>query len=83
MLMRTTVRLDEGLLEQAKAEAARRNKTLTALIEESLRLAVMGSGGPKRRSKITLPVSRQTGGTMPGVDINNSADLLDLLEERR
>lgn len=82
-MMRTTVRLDDGLLEQAKAEAARRNKTLTALIEEGLRLLTLSSGKPQRRNRITLPVSRQGGGTMPGVDINNSADLLDLLEERR
>jgi hypothetical protein len=83
MQLRTTVRLEEGLLEQAKAEAARRNKTLTALIEEGLRLAMANPKTPVRRKRVTLPVSRRGGGTMPGVDINNSSDLLDILEGRR
>jgi hypothetical protein len=82
MPLRTTVRLEESLLEQAKAEAARRNKTLTALIEEGLRLALVNPRTRIRRKKVVLPVSRQTGGTQPGVDINSSADLLDILEGR-
>ncbi|MGD1073151.1 MAG: DUF2191 domain-containing protein [Bryobacteraceae bacterium] len=82
MPLRTTVRLEESLLEQAKAEAARRNKTLTALIEEGLRLALVNPRTPVRRKKASLPVSRQTGGTRAGVDINNSAGLLDILEGR-
>ncbi len=82
MPLRTTVRLEESLLEQAKAEAARRNKTLTAMIEEGLRLALANPPAPARQKKLTLPVSRRGGGTMPGVDISNSADLLDILEGR-
>jgi len=82
MPLRTTVRLEESLLELAKAEAARRNKTLTAMIEEGLRLALANPPAPARRKKVTLPVSRCGGGTMPGVDIGNSADLLDILEGR-
>jgi hypothetical protein len=27
-----------------------------------------------------LPVSKQTGGVMPGVDLNNGAALLDIME---
>ena len=38
--MRTTVRLDDALLEQAKREAARRGETVTALIERGLRLVL-------------------------------------------
>jgi hypothetical protein len=38
--MRTTVRLEDGLLKQAKREAERRATTLTALIEQGLRLAI-------------------------------------------
>lgn len=76
------MRLEESLLEQAKAEAARRNKTLTALIEEGLRLALVNPKTPIRRKKVALPVSRRGGGVVPGVDIDNSADLLDILEGR-
>ena len=40
MQLRTTVRLEESLLEQAKAEAASRKTTLTALIEEGLNTVI-------------------------------------------
>jgi hypothetical protein len=80
--LRTTVRLDEGLLEEAKAQAARQRKTLTSLIEEGLRLIIAKSNAPEPRKKVVLPVSTCGGGTMPGVDLNNTADLLDILEGR-
>jgi len=80
MQLRTTVRLEESLLEQAKAEAARRNTTLTSLIEEGLHLVMKEARKPARRKKVVLPVSKKTGWTLPGVDINNSAELLDIME---
>jgi hypothetical protein len=80
MQLRTTVRLEESLLEQAKAEAARQNKTLTSLMEEGLRLVLREARRPVRRKKVVLPVSKKTGWTLPGVDINNSAELLDIME---
>ena len=35
--VRTTVRLDEALMRQVKAEAGRRGQTVTSLIEQGLR----------------------------------------------
>jgi hypothetical protein len=32
------------------------------------------------RRKIVIPVSKQTGGTWPGIDISNSAELLDIMD---
>ena len=81
--MRTTVRLDDGLLEQAKAEARKNRKTLTSLIEEGLRFVLANGGAPVRRKKIVLPVSRDRGGVLPGVDLDNNASLLDVMEDRR
>ena len=82
--MRTTVRLDDSLLEQAKQEARRRNETLTSLLDKGLRL-VLAAGTAQRRSKpkVTLPVCKQGGGTMPGVDLNDTSSTLDILEGRR
>jgi len=81
--MRTTIRLDDALLTQAKREASRRHETLTALIEQGLRLILARSRPVKRHATIVIPVSSATGGTLPGVDLNDSAVILDILEGRR
>ena len=81
--MRTTVRLDDGLLERAKREAGRRGETLTSLIERGLRLVL---ASPERRlqgRRVEIPVSREGGGTLPGVDLDDSSALLDIVEGRR
>ena len=81
--MRTTVRLNDGLLDQARREAARRGETLTSLIEQGLRLALAHSHRPPKRPRVKLPVSRAGGGVLPGVDLNDTASLLDRMEGRR
>jgi hypothetical protein len=78
--MRTTVRLEDGLLEQAKREARRRGQTLTSLIDQGLRLALAQPVHRSRRKRFVLPVSKMDGWVRPGIDINNSAALLDIME---
>jgi hypothetical protein len=80
--MRTTVRLDEALMRQVKAEAARRGQSVTSLIEKGLRLVLASGRQRSRRERVVLPVSRATGGTHPGVDLDDSGALLDRLEGR-
>ena len=61
--MRTTVRLDEGLLREAKAEASRKGETVTALsrgAEDGWREVVPGGPG----ARITFTVSRATGASI-------------------
>jgi len=79
--MRTTIRLDEELLAEAKAYAARHHRTLTSLIEEALRQRLVELKHDKRDTHRSLPTSTAGGGTPPGVDLNDSAALLDLLDE--
>ena len=81
--MRTTVRLDAGLLQSATLEAARRGETLTALIERGLRLVLARPTRRSARTRIELPVCVMGGGTLPGIDLDDSAALLDVLESRR
>ena len=69
-------------MKRVKQEAARRGTTLTALIEEGLQLALARRPAAPRGRRVALPVSRSRGGTLPGVDLDNSADLLDHLEAR-
>jgi hypothetical protein len=82
--MRTTVRLSEGLLREAKAEAARRGETVTALIERGLRLVLTSGKNSAPRQRITLPVSPPEGeeahGTLPGVDLDDTSALLDIMD---
>jgi hypothetical protein len=78
--MRTTVRLDDGLLDQARREAERRGTTLTALIEQGLRLAIRPPQPIERGSRISLPVSRARSGLIAGVDLDDSATLLDQMD---
>ena len=80
--MRTTVRLDAGLLREAKAEASRKGETVTALIERGLRLVLARGRARGRRARITLPVSRATGGTRPGVNLDDSSAVMDRLDGR-
>ena len=74
------MRLNEDLLRQAKEEAMLRGTTLSSLIEAGLRLVL--SKPPRSRVRVMTPVSRCTGGLALGVDLDNSAALLDFLEGR-
>jgi hypothetical protein len=71
MAIRTTVRLPEELLTRAKRKAAAEGRTLTALIEEGLRLAVAAPGKGSSRKRTLPPVSKAKGGLMPGVDLTS------------
>jgi len=79
--MRTTVRLDDQLLTKAKRLAAERGTTLTAIIEDSLRETFARRATHRRRSKFRFPTFRG-GGLQPHVDLDDTAALLDLMEER-
>ena len=75
MMERTTVRLPSELLEKAKRKAAAEGRTLTALIEDGLRLIVTEKGKASERKRIMPRVSAATGGLMPGIDLTDSAAL--------
>jgi hypothetical protein len=80
--MRTTVRLDEALMERAREEANRRGVTLTSLIEQGLQLVLRRPLKRSERVTVVLPECKAGGGTLPGVDLDDSAALLDQMEHR-
>ena len=80
--MRTTVRLDATLMAKAKKESVRTGETLTAMIERGLRLVLARPQRTRRRANILVPVSRAQGGVRAGVNLNDSAALLDVMENR-
>jgi hypothetical protein len=75
--MQTTIRLDDPLLKLAKQLAQGSRKTLTAIIENALRQTLSRTHQQRKRSSVTLTT---VGGSslQPGVDLQNSADLLTL-----
>jgi hypothetical protein len=79
--MRTTIRLDEELLAEAKAYAARHHRTLTSLIEEALRQRLAELDKYRAHPRKSLPTSTAGGGTRPGVDLDDTAALLDVMDE--
>ena len=80
--MRTTIRLDDGLLDEVRRLAAKHGTTLTAIIEESLRerLARSRSGPSGQRTRLA---TTGEGGVLPGIDLDDSASLLDMMDDRR
>ena len=78
--MRTTIRLDDDLLVEIKQLAARSDKTLTSVIEDALREMLARRRKPKARAPVRL-TTVSGGGLQPGVDLDDSAALLALMEE--
>jgi len=77
--MRTTIRIDEQLLKEAKQLAARRGKTLTAVIEDALRASLARQHDAGRKEPVRL-ITFSGKGLLPGVDLDDSAALLDLMD---
>ncbi len=76
--MRTTVRLEDALLAEAKALAARTGRTLTQVIEDSLRTA-LAREPVVDRGRVELPLVK--GGRLrPGVNLDSMSDLIDIME---
>jgi hypothetical protein len=79
--MKTTLDIDDDLLVKAKAVSARERKSLTALIEEGLRLRIRGSHEMKRSAHAAVPVFRGKGGLVRGVDPLSNRSLLDAADD--
>jgi hypothetical protein len=78
--MRTTIRLDDALLVEVKQIAARSDKTLTSVIEDALREMLARRRTAEERAPVRL-TTVSGGGIQPGVDLDDSAALLALMEE--
>ncbi len=79
--MRTTIRLPDRLLDRARKRAAEENRTLTSLIEEGL-VRVLAEADRKAPGRVELPVSKATGGVLPGVDLNRTGELEEVMSRR-
>jgi len=77
--MRTTINIDDALLAEAKQVAARTGRSLTDVVEDALRESLHRRHRTARQA-VKLPVFGEDG-LQPGVDLDDSAALLDLMEQ--
>ncbi len=78
-MKRTTRALDEDLLRELKARAARQGRTLQAVANELLRQAV---ARPEGTRPFRLELSGWQAKTQPGVDLLDRDKLFDLMDGR-
>ncbi len=76
--MRTTIKLDDHLLSQAKQLGNRTNRTLSAVIEDALR-EVLARTDVKPREPVDLPTFGGSG-VRPGFDLNDPSSWADFLD---
>jgi hypothetical protein len=77
--MRTTINLPNDLILQAKKAALEADTTLTEIIANAIREA-LGRREKKNRQKDLRLVTYGKGGVAPGVDLDDSSSLLDLMD---
>lgn len=78
--MRTTIRLDDKLLEMAKKYALEHGKTFTDVVEDALREKIMERSPAKKRSRVKLKTVNGKG-VNTGIDLDDSASLLDTMDD--
>ena len=79
--MRTTITLDDRLLERLKKRAAESGMTVSGLIERAVRLLLQASA-PQRRDRFDL-VTFGEGGQFTAVNIDKTAALLEAEDVER
>ena len=77
--MKTTLDLNDQLLAEAKALAARQRTSLTRLIEEGLQLRLRAQADSSKRRRVRLPVYKGSGGLVAGVNPLSNKALLEAL----
>jgi hypothetical protein len=79
---KTTLRVHSQLLAELKRTAAAEGRPLAAVIEDALRESLARRRAQPERVPVELPTFRG-GGIMPGVDVDGSAALLELMDQDR
>ncbi len=78
--MRTTIRLDERLLADAKKLAIDTGRTFTQVVEDALR-AALSKRAPKQCPKPFKLHTCGGKGLQPGVDLSSNVALANLMDE--
>ncbi len=78
--MRTTIRINDRLLEEVKKLALSSNITLSALVENALREMLSRRQKNKEKPRVEL-ITFKGRGLKHGVDLDDTAALLELMEK--
>lgn len=79
--MRTTITIDEHLLDDVRRVAAERRQTVSQVIEESVRESLLRRSEEVRKPFRVEPFD--SGGYQPGVNLDDNAATLELMEGDR
>jgi len=79
--VRTTIQLDDQLLKRTREVAVKSGRTMKAVIEGALPQS-LSKTTPKRRDRVRL-TTVQGKGLRAGVDLDDSAALLDLMDRSK
>jgi hypothetical protein len=81
-VIRTTLNIDDQVLAEYKRVAASTHRTLSYVIQDALRETLARRQEAAVGQPVRLPVIGG-GGVRPGVDLDDNARLLELLEAER
>ncbi len=79
--MRTTITIGDDLLRQARQAALKRSCTLSTIVEEALRMSLAASVPPSS-SRPTQLVTFRGRGLRAGIDLDDSAGLINTMDGR-
>jgi hypothetical protein len=77
--MRTTITIDDHLLDEVRRRAADRRQTVSQVIEDSVRESLLRGRDERARPFTVRPVD--AGGVQHGVDLDDNAALLALMND--
>ncbi len=81
--VRTTLNIPDDLYREVRTTAAATGRTVTSVVEEALRAALARYRDEQAAARVAYVVTPSgSGGLLPGVDLDDSAALLDALEGR-
>lgn len=79
--MRTTIDFDEDVLSRLKQHAAKTGRSMSSLVEDAVREMLARGARRAAGGRIKLPTFKGDG-VRPGVDLWDSAALLEIMEEK-
>lgn len=75
--MRTTISVDDHLLDSARRRARERGQTLGQVVEDALRRELVE---PERHKTVQVPVFRGGRGAEPGIELTSNRALREALD---